>query len=455
MLREKPVRENYHRQLKVISRDELSFFPPLIEVLYRQPHPLSRKSALICVAFLISILSWACLSKINVIASSQGKIVVSDGNRSIQPFENSTIKRVLVKEGDYVMKDRPLVEFDDTFARADYERLRDEISTSKIEFSVASVLLQKILEQKSQGMCRQEILENNVICLSRIDNEWAEISAKLAEMKTQIEERKASVDTIVRQIPTFEKSLPMAIQREGDYKSLTTKGFVSGYAVQDRTKERLQAESDLSTSYSRLDEARASVRSAQAIYESWLGAKRNSLNERKIEAQSKINQLVPQLAKADLSMRRMILRAPQSGHIHKIAFRGNGEIALATQPLMILVPDTKDLAVELSVKSADVGFVHPGQEVAIKLDAFPYTRYGYVYGNVSTILPEIQSDEHLGPIFIVKVKPKTSSLMVEDKQVDLSNGMTVVADIETGRRRVIDFVFEPIAQHVLESFHER
>jgi hemolysin D len=122
---------------------------------------------------------------------------------------------------------------------------------------------------------------------------------------------------------------------------------------------------------------------------------------------------------------------------------------------MLIVPKNQNIEVEAFIENKDIGFVREGQTTAIKIDAFEYTKYGTVPARVTHVSRDAIQDEKLGLIYSVKVSLDQSSLMVNGKQTPLSPGMSVVAEIKTGERRVIGYILSPLIKHTREALRER
>jgi hemolysin D len=102
----------------------------------------------------------------------------------------------------------------------------------------------------------------------------------------------------------------------------------------------------------------------------------------------------------------------------------------------------------------DAGFVRPGQKVVIKLEAYPFTRYGTLEGVVDHVSPDATVDQQLGLVFPVRVKIVKSDLNVDGKLAILSPGMSATAEVVTGKRRVIDYLWSPVAKAAGEAGRE-
>ena len=122
---------------------------------------------------------------------------------------------------------------------------------------------------------------------------------------------------------------------------------------------------------------------------------------------------------------------------------------------MVVVPEGVALEVEASVLNRDIGFVGEGQPVEVKVEAFPFTRYGLIDGEVVQLSADAVLDETLGPVYPMKVKLATERIRVNDRWVDLAPGMSVAAEIKTGQRRAIEFFLAPLLRYRSEALRER
>jgi len=125
------------------------------------------------------------------------------------------------------------------------------------------------------------------------------------------------------------------------------------------------------------------------------------------------------------------------------------------EQLLIVVPKDQTLEVEARVLNKDIGFVRAGQPVTIKVESFPYTRYGVIDGTVTSISNDAIADEKLGLYYAARVRVAKSTMNIDGADVLLSPGMAVTAEVTTGKRRLIEYVLSPVMEHVKESGRER
>jgi hemolysin D len=149
------------------------------------------------------------------------------------------------------------------------------------------------------------------------------------------------------------------------------------------------------------------------------------------------------------------LTAPVDGTIAQLAVHTIGGVVEAAKPIMAVVPSGGALVVEARVLNKDMGFVSVGQNVAVKLEAFPFTRYGTLPGTIESIGSDAIEDEKLGLVYPVRIKLARTTMERDGTTVPLSPGMAATADIRTGTRRIIDYLLSPLEQQVRDAGRER
>jgi hemolysin D len=151
----------------------------------------------------------------------------------------------------------------------------------------------------------------------------------------------------------------------------------------------------------------------------------------------------------------MRITAPTDGSLQQVAVNTIGGVVTPAQVLMLLVPKDAPVEVDAQLPNKDIGFVHAGQTVEVKLETFPYTRYGTVRGKVLHISSDAVADEKMGLTYLAKIRLDKSVMDVNGRDVPLQPGMAVTAEINTGKRRVIDYLLSPLMEHLSESLRER
>lgn len=437
--------------------DERAFLPSALALQETPPHPAPRRAAIaICSLFVVALL-WAIFGWIDIVAVAQGRIIVSQRSKTIQPLETSVVKAIHVKDGDRVKAGQLLIELDGTMTQADANRVGQERGSAVSELLRAQSLLVSLDKggMPSLGAAKELSPEDRATAQAQLASDWADISAKLARLEAEIARRRAEIATVEQQVSKLQTTVPLAQQRESDYKSLTDQGFMAGHAGQDRTRERIELERDLATALARRSETQAALRESEQARSAYLAETRRSLRDRLSQAELKTKQLSEEASKAANRNALTRLTAPVAGTVQQLAVHTAGGVVKDAQVLLVLVPDDAEVTAEVVLENKDVGFVHPGQAAEIKLETFPFTRYGTVPAQVQSISADAVTDEKRGAIFPVTLVLKQGHLDIDGKTIRLAPGMNLSAEIKTGKRRVIDFLLGPVRKHVNESLNER
>jgi len=149
------------------------------------------------------------------------------------------------------------------------------------------------------------------------------------------------------------------------------------------------------------------------------------------------------------------LVAPADGTIQQLSVHTLGGVVEPARVLMVLVPAAGGLEVEARVLNKDAGFVHPGQPAAVKLEAFPFTRYGTVPGHIKRISRDAVPDPKLGSVYVATVTLDRATIEVDGRQVPLGAGLAATVDVKTGTRRILSYLLSPLQTSVAQAGRER
>jgi hemolysin D len=438
--------------------EELAFLPAALSLQEAPVHPAPRRAALAIMGVFLCALLWASFGEVDIVSVAQGRIVVSERTKLVQPLERSSVRRVLVKDGDVVSQGQPLVELDPTNAVADRTHVEDQIRAQLSE-ALRTREMVRALEPGAQspvlvppdGWSAREASAAG----TQLAAEWSEVASKLAKLASEEVRRQAEVSTARELIAKLEVTLPLARRREQDVENLVSEGFMAAHAGQDRTRERIEIERDLATLRARLVEAQAGLQESQAARTAYLAETRRTLREREAQAELKGQQFAQEHAKATARERLTVLKAPASGTVQQVSVHTSGGVVTEAQTLMVIVPQDAEVTAEVSVENKDVGFVLEGLAAEIKLETFPFTHYGTVPAKVTRVSADAVADEKRGALFPATLTLATKVIRVDGREVRLTPGMNVTAEVRTGKRTVLEYLLAPIQQMRAEGLRER
>lgn len=451
-----------------LQKEEAAFLPAALSLQHTPVHPAPRRfSIAICILFAVAV-TWACLGQIDIVASAPGRIVVSDGSKTVQPLEASVVKAIYVKDGDHVEAGQTLIDLDATDSRADGKRASSDRLAAISEMLRTKALLQSlrtgttpVLGEAPAGEGWTPIDRSEAEGQLRI--EWDDITAKIAKLEAEAEHRQAEIATVDEQIDKLKATLPMARQRESDFKALSDQGYVGTHDSQDRMRERVEMERDLSTTQAKRIEAEAALQEAQSELRSYRSETGRTVRERQTQAELKRAESSQDVTKTSQHVQLARLTSPVAGTVQQLAVHTAGGVVTPAQVLLMVIPDRAQVTAEVELENKDVGFVREGQRAAIKLETFPFTRYGTIEAAVSTLSADAVIDDkrpkdqsgQTPAFFPARLTLARGDINIDGRLIHLTPGMNVTAEIKTGRRRVIDYLVSPLKQHLNESATER
>lgn len=452
--------------------DEIAFLPAALSLQETPVHPAPRRFAWGLMILFVLALLWSFFGQVDIVAVAPGRIIVSDRTKVIQPLEASVVRRVLVKDGDRVQAGQVLVELDPTVATADIASVQEQLKASASEVIRTRALLQLLSNQKLltpvllglEADLTQRTDTNPTSGWSATDqtaaqaqllSEWQDISARLAKLDAEGFRRQAEIATVKETIAKLEATIPMAQTRETDFKKLVDQGYISSHATQDKTRERVELELDFATQRARLLEAQSTMKETEQAKAAYRAETMRLLSDRQAQAATKYSQLESDHSKANQRERLTHLTAPVAGVIQQLAIHTTGGVVTSAQPLMIVVPDSATVTAEVSIANQDIGFVNAGQMAEVKLETFPYTKYGTVPARVNIVTADAVTDEKKGSYYPATLTLAAKDMLIDGKRVNLSPGMNITAEIKTGQRRIIEFLLSPVQRAGSESLRER
>lgn len=433
--------------------DEIAFLPAALSLQETPVHPAPRRLAWGLMILFVLALFWSIVGQLDIVAVAPGRIIVSERTKVIQPLEASVVLRVLVKDGDRVRAGQVLVELDPTMATADKASVEEQLSAAISEEQRTAALL-KGLASGTASAVRPESVDGPA-SRAQLRAEWQDISAKLAKLDAEAARRQAEMSTVKETIAKLEATVPMAQTREADFKQLVGQGYISSHATQDKVRERVELERDLATQRARLAEAQFVLNETAQAKAAYRAETLRLLNDRNALAATRHQQLNADHTKASQREQLTHLTAPVAGVIQQLAIHTTGGVVTAAQPLMIVVPDSAQVTAEVSIANQDIGFVTAGQVVEVKLETFPYTKYGTVPAKVDIVTADAVTDEKKGSYYPATLTLSQKDMVIDGKRVNLSPGMNITAEIKTGRRRIIEYLLSPVQRAGSESLRER
>ena len=437
---------------------ELAFQPAQLELVETPVHPAPRWAIRILVILSVLILLIGILGRLDIVVTAKGKFVPNERVKIIQPAITGVVRQILVRDGRRVNAGQALLVLDATQAAADADKAR----SSRIDAALASARAAALLDAVKTGHVPPLVAvdgassEQQVQAQNFTEGLYREYADKLAASQAELLKREAELSTTRQQVAKLRATAPLARSAAEDYRALARDQYVAQHDYLGKEQTALEQEHELAAQQSHARELAASVVEQQAAIQ----VTTSQFSREQLDALEKAKQQFAQNradeTKAVTRQELMTLYAPVSGTVEQLAVHTLGGVVTTAQSIMEIVPDDA-VEVEASIENKDVGFVNVGQDAIVNIEAFPYTRYGYLIGKITSVSNDAMQDRNrkLGLTFTARIRLPTNQMQINNKSINLTPGMEVTAEIRTGRRSVAGYFLDPLMQTTGESLRER
>ncbi|ACB97249.1 HlyD family type I secretion periplasmic adaptor subunit [Beijerinckia indica] len=464
-------------------RPDQEFLPAALAILETPPSPIGI--ALLCTICLLAVtaLAWASFSRIDVIAVAQGKIQPAGRVKPIQPVETGKVIAIQAANGQHVKQGEILVALDPEDAQAETVALTMSLASFKAEILRRKAALEATKEHllRPLPLVRWEeeiprpIQEREERVLR---GDLALFAAQIEGLVAQRRQKEAEQERLTKTIAAQEALLATLDQRVAMREALVQHSAGTRANLLDAIESRQYQDVILKTQQGQKAENVASlavlIQDIAKSYETFTAENSQKLADAERQADENAQRLV----KARVKLGHMLLTSPIDGTVQALSVTTPGQVIASGEEIMRIVPDAPVLEIECYLQNKDSGFVRPGQEAVVKVESFPFTRFGTLGADVvrvaqdaipepdaqliegnpaksnrSTVFAGAQRVQNL--VFPVTLRLAASTMIIEGTPVPLSPGMAVSVEIKTGSRRVIDYLFSPLVEVVTSAMRER
>lgn len=437
----------------------VQFLPAALELQEKPTHPAPRVFMWAIMGFAAIALIWACLGKIDVVATASGKVIPSGKSKVIQSSETAVVKAIHVHDGQEVKAGQLLLELDATSAEADVGRVQSDLLAARVDSARAGAMLEAIDRQRAPRPLATQLKgadPQHVLAAERwLQGQYQEYRSSLDTTEAEIGQRQADIQSARAQVAGLQKSLPIATKLANDYQHLLDKQYIARHAFLEKEQARLDIERQLSVQQASLMQSSAAKLEAEKRRAAVVAQTRRAMLDLQQQGEQKMASLQQDLAKAQYQDDLTTLEAPVDGTVQQLMVHTVGGVVTPAQPLLTLVPKDHPVEVEAMLENKDIGFVHAGQAVTVKVETFNFTKYGSLNGEVVSVSSDAIEDEKRGLIYSTKVRLESNTLYIDGHSVNLAPGMAITAEIKTDHRKIIEYFLSLLEKHLKESIGER
>jgi hemolysin D len=468
---------------RVLRISDHEFLPAALEILETPPSPVRIALLTIICAFAATALLWSYFGRIDIIATAQGKFQPTGRVKVIQPLDTGKVLASYVENGKHVSQGDVLVELDPSEGAAEVAEFTTNLASYRADALRRHVAIEAARANQTAKAPPIPWPANIPLAIRLreervIASDLGQLNAQVASLNAQANQKRAERERLQSTITAQKQLVATQHERVQMRSSLVEKNAGSRADLLNAVETMQYQQTALAQQVGQLAEAEANLaviaRDTEKAYETFMSDNAQKLAEAERQADDYAQKLVKAVAKLD----HMTLRAPMSGTIQASSITTIGQVLTSGEEIMRIVPADAVLEIESYLPNQDIGFVKEGQDAVVKIESFPFTRYGTINARVTRVArdaipqPEAEQTETSAAkttrstnsgtaqrtqnlVFPVTLKPETTLIGIDGTNIALQAGMATTVEIRTGSRRILEYIFSPLVQIGSEAMRER
>ena len=402
---------------------------------------------------------WAAVTELSGAVVAPGSIVVDSHVKKVQHPTGGVVGEIYARDGDRVRAGDVVIRLDETVARANLAM----VSKSLDELAAR----QARLEAERDGMAqvafppalRSRLHEPELAGLLQGENRLFETrrearAGQKAQLKERIAQLQEQIDGLNLQASAKGDEIKLIQDELAGVEQLWRKNLVPITRVTALRREETRLRGERGQLISNVAQAKGRISETELQIFQIEQDLRSEVSKELREVQAKISEFVERKITAEDQLKRIDIRAPQDGLVHQSVVHTVGGVINASEPLMLIVPESDELSIEVKVSPQDIDQLQPGLDTVLRLSAFNQRTTPELKGKVSLIAADLVTDQRSGQQFYPVRVAFADGERERLGALKLVPGMPVEGLIQTGYRTVFSYLTKPIADNMAKAFRE-
>ena len=394
---------------------------------------------------------WAAIAKVDKAVVASGWVSVETNKKTIQHLEGGIVKEILVKEGQHVNKDQPLVRLESTQAKANSDILYNQLmSALALE---ARLLAERDDKSKIQWPSEFKDYKQSPFLVKLVEDEDRQFQEREETLNGQIsiidskrKQLRTEIDGIAIEKKSAEKQVDLINQELKSIKDLYKKQLVPTTRLLSMERELARLQGIIGKTITETAKAENSVSEMGIQIEQTKQKFKEDVATNLLDVRNKLSDFKQKNIVAIDVLRRIELKAPRSGTVQNLKAFTIGQVIRPGEPIMDIVPDDEALIIQAQFQPQDIDVVHDGQKAEIKFPAFHSRTLPTMEGVIETLSHDRLIDEasrqpyYLGTIVISKAdRPRMPAEII----------------VAAGERTVLNYLVSPLSSAIRKTFIEQ
>lgn len=400
--------------LPPLKVDDAHEFKPLLAEIEDSPvSPLGRTTFWLVVAVIVFFIAWSILGEVDVVVSAKGRVIPDGHTKILQPLDTGVVRKILVREGDYVKRGQVVMEVDPSSIDPEMESTDKNLQYARLEMRrIGATITGRPFAPESQSGDADAIASQTSLYLAATANLEKQLAAKEAELDKLNEEGKSA------QIDREENQELLQVSLAKERRLNEVSDIIARDEYEKVTSDILTYKDKVQQATLRISEVSHQRRQVQHEMDQIRHEFRRTNLQELTQTHKTANELAAKLKQTTFKSSKQQIISPVDGYVDSIFVHTVGGVVTPAEKLLSIVPSDTPLVIKADVLNRDIGFVDKGMPVNIKVDTFDFQKYGMLEGKVSLVSKDSHQDETdrqgvQGLIYDVYVAPTKTSLMVD------------------------------------------
>jgi adhesin transport system membrane fusion protein len=405
--------------------------------------------------FVVVAIIWADLATLDEVTRGSGKIIPSSQIQVIQNLEGGILAEILVKEGDIVEQDQPLLRLSDIRFSSSFK----ETQLKFYELLANTARLTAEVEAKPLNLPAEVIEKHPSIAYNTerlFLSEKHQLETNLNILEQQVKQRKQELVELKSKRSRLSRSYQLLKKELQMSEPLVQEGAMSEVELLRLRRSTNDLHGELNSAQLALPRVQAKIDEVKNKIEDQKTRFHTNALEQLNESKAELDRVSHTILALQDRVTRTKVTSPVKGTIKQLKVSTIGGVIQPGMDLLEIVPIEDQLLIEAEIRPANIAFLRPGLKAMVKLTAYDFSIYGGLKAKLEHISADTITDEENGnSYFLIRLRTDKNYLEKNGEKLNIIAGMTVDVDILTGKKTVLDYLLKPIIKTRDRAFKER
>ncbi len=443
--------------VKKINQNRLS--PRELSIQVEQDEAQTAKWLLLSIlALLVVFVIWAFSSEMETLTRASGKVIPSSKVKVIQHFEGGIVQSILTHEGELVQEGQTLVIIDNTKAETEKDNVKTRLIYGMGKIVRLEALL-KLADGENVKLNFPKNISQDIIYQETVafNSARAEYEAYLQEFEKKLDQRKQRKTSIYQELELRRQQIDILNGTIETYKNLKGAKAISRLDLDAKENQLIETKLQVANLNAQLPILESEYKELIAQRSKYVESFKYETVQKLSEAKADADASSSNLRDREGALSRTEITSPITGVINQLFVNSPGEVIRPGGEIAEIVPVEDKFVAEVLVPPSEIGFLEVGQAARIKVTAYDSSRYGSLHGKVTNISSDTIVSKDMKNQEFYRVRAATDEVLKDanNKELEITAGMTVTVDIVTGKKTVAEFLLLPIMRGLSGSLRQK